>query len=159
MVYFLIFLFLEVMTSSYVAGQVGGLTIFAEILLTAVFGITILKNFKFSLMENIEKARSGQMTQDEFIRTNVGRAIGAVLLIIPGFFTDMMGVLMLIGLLPFIVSKLFQFKTPNQSQYQTNGYPSGFDNTKSNFNNTTYKGIKNDEIIDVEIIDDNKPIK
>ncbi|MEA3552809.1 MAG: FxsA family protein [Campylobacterota bacterium] len=159
MVYFLIYLFLEVMISSTIAGLVGGLAIFLEIVLTAILGITILKNFKFSLMENIEKARSGQMTQDEFIRTNVGRAIGAVLLIVPGFFTDIMGVLMLIGLLPFLVSKLFQFKTPNQTNYQTNGHQSGFDHTKSNFNNTTYKGIKNDEIIDVEIIDDTKPIK
>ena len=159
MVYFLIYLFLEVMISSTIAGEVGGLTIFIEIVFTAIIGITILKNFKFSLMENIEKARSGQMTQDEFIRTNVGRAIGAVLLIVPGFFTDILGVLMLIGLLPFLVTKLFQFKTPNQTNYKTNGYPSGFDNTKSNFNNTTYKGINNDEIIDVEIIDDNKPTK
>lgn|GEM_PF-183701 len=159
MVYFLIYLFLEVMISSSVAGTLGGLTIFLEIVFTAIIGITILKNFKFSLMENIQKARSGQMTQDEFIRTNVGRAIGAVLLIVPGFFTDIIGVLMLIGLLPFLVSKLFQFKTPNQTTYQTNGHKSSFDNTKSNFNNTTYKGIKNDEIIDVEIIDDNKPIK
>jgi len=147
------------MISSSVAGTLGGLTIFLEIVFTAIIGITILKNFKFSLMENIQKARSGQMTQDEFIRTNVGRAIGAVLLIVPGFFTDIIGVLMLIGLLPFLVSKLFQFKTPNQTTYQTNGHKSSFDNTKSNFNNTTYKGIKNDEIIDVEIIDDNKPIK
>ena len=159
MVYFLIYLFLEVMVSSAIAGVVGGLTIFLEIVFTAIIGITILKNFKFSLMENIEKARSGQMTQDEFIRTNVGRAIGAVLLIVPGFFTDMLGLLMLIGLLPFLVSKLFQFKTPNQTTHQTNGYKSSFDHNKSNFNNTTYKGIKNDEIIDVEIIDDNKPIK
>ena len=159
MVYFLIYLFLEVMISSTIAGEVGGLTIFLEIVFTAIIGITILKNFKFSLMENIEKARSGQMTQDEFIRTNVGRAIGAVLLIVPGFFTDILGVLMLIGLLPFLVTKLFQFKTTNQTNYKTNGYPSGFDNTKSNFNNTTYKGINNDEIIDVEIIDDNKPTK
>jgi UPF0716 family protein affecting phage T7 exclusion len=159
LVYFLVYLFLEVMISSYIAGALGGLTIFLEILVSAIIGITILKNFKFSLMENIEKARTGQMTQDEFIRTNVGRAIGAVLLIVPGFFTDMLGLLMLIGLLPFLVAKIFQFKTPNHKVHQTNGYQSGFDHTKTNFNNTTYKGIKNDEIIDVEIIDDNKPIK
>ncbi|MEA3497456.1 MAG: FxsA family protein [Campylobacterota bacterium] len=155
MVYFLIYLFLEVMISSAIAGEVGGLTIFLEILLTAILGITILKNFKFSLMANIEKARSGDMTQDEFLRTNVGRAIGAALLIVPGFFTDILGVLMLIGFLPFLVGKIFQFKSP----HQTNGYPSNFDKSKSNFNNTTYKGVQNDEIIDVEIIDDTKPIK
>jgi len=159
LIYFLIYLFLEVMISSSIAASVGGLTIFTEIVFSAIIGVTILKNFKFSLMENIAKARSGQMTQEEFISTNVGRAIGAILLIIPGFFTDILGIFMLIGLLPFLASNLFKFKMPNQENYKTNGYTSSFDHTKSNFNNTTYKGIKNDEIIDVEIIDDNKPIK
>ena len=143
------------MISTAVASEVGGLTIFLEIVLSAILGITILKNFKFSLMESIEKARSAQMTQDEFLRTNVGRAVGAVLLIVPGIFTDILGILMIIGLLPFLLGKLFQFKQP----HQTNGYQSNFDHTKKNFNNTTYKGVKNDEIIDVEIIDDTKPIK
>jgi UPF0716 family protein affecting phage T7 exclusion len=155
LVYFLIYLFLEVMISSSIAASLGGLTIFLEIVLSAIIGITILKNFKFSLMESIEKARSGQMTQQEFLRTNVSRAIGAIFLIIPGFFTDIIGLLMLVGFLPFIVSKIFTFKPPTT----TNGYPTDFDINQTNFNNTTYKGVKHDEIIDVEIIDDSKPIK
>ena len=159
MVYFLVYLFLEVMISSSIAGAVGGLNVFFEILFSAIVGITILKNFKFALMENIQKARTGQMTQDEFIKTNVSRAVGAVLLIVPGFFTDIMGIFMLLGILPFFISKLFKFKPINQTYYQTNGYQSSFDNIKDNFNNTTYKGVIDDEIIDVEIIDDNKPIK
>ena len=159
MVYFLVYLFLEVMLSSSIAGEIGGLNVFLEILFSAIVGTTILKNFKFSLMESIQKARSGHMTQDEFIKTNVSRAVGAVLLVIPGFLTDIMGLLMLLGILPFLVTKLFKFKPIDKTYYQTNGYSCSFDNTKENFNNTTYKGIKNDEIIDVEIIDDNKPIK
>jgi 2-isopropylmalate synthase/UPF0716 protein FxsA len=143
------------MISSSIAGSLGGLTIFIEIVLTAVLGMTILKNFKFSFMESIEKARSGHMTQQEFIKTNVSRAIGAVFLIIPGFLTDMMGVLMLFGILPFIVEKIFHFKTPNR----TNGHQSDFNKNQTNFNNTTYKGAKHDEIIDIEIIDNNNSIK
>jgi len=148
LVYFLIYIFLEVMISSSIAGSTSGIIIFFEIIGTAILGITILKNFKFSLMESIAKARAGQMTQQEFIQTNVSRAIGAVFLIIPGFFTDMLGILMLIGLLPFIATKMFAFKTPNATH--TN---------QTNFNNTTYKGVKNEEIIDVEIIDDSNTIK
>jgi len=143
------------MISSWVSSSIGGLAIFAQIVFSAVVGITILKNFKFSLMESIQKAQTGAMTQQEFLQTNVGRAIGGVLLIVPGIFTDTIGIFMLLGLLPFLSSKLFQFKPP----HHTNGFRSDYDNTKSNFNNTAYKGINNDEIIDVEIIDDNKPIK
>ena len=136
------------MVSSSIASTTSGIVIFFEIIASAIMGITILKNFQFSLMETISQARSGQMTQQEFIRTNVSRAMGAVFLIIPGFFTDIIGILMLIGFLPFLVSKMFEFKTPNQTK--TN---------QTNFNNTTYKGVKNEEIIDVEIIDDSHTIK
>jgi 2-isopropylmalate synthase/UPF0716 protein FxsA len=136
------------MISSSIASSLSGIVIFFEIVASAILGITILKNFQFSLMESISRARSGEMTQQEFIRTNVSRAIGAVFLIIPGFFTDILGLLMLIGFLPFLVTKMFQFKTPNQTH--TN---------QTNFNNTTYKGVKNEEIIDVEIIDDSNTIK
>jgi UPF0716 family protein affecting phage T7 exclusion len=136
------------MISSTIAGEVGGLSIFLEIIFSAIFGITILKNFKFSLMESIEKARTSKMTQEEFLKTNVSRAIAALFLIIPGFFTDILGILMLIGFLPYIVTKLFKFKKPIQTKYYN-----------SSFNNTTYKKEQNNEIIDVEIIDDSKSIK
>ncbi len=159
MIYFFIYLFLEVMISSSIAGSVGGLYTFLSIIFTAIIGISILKNFKYSLMENIQKARSGQITQEEFIKTNVGRAIGALLLIIPGFFTDTIGILLQFGLLVSLFSKIFTFKKPNgSSQYPNNFHyqETSFNSTK--FNNTNYKGEK-DEIIDVEIIDDPKSIK
>jgi len=167
MVYFFIYLFLEVMISSSISGSIGGLNTFIEILITAIIGIFILKNFKVSLMESITKARIGQITQEEFIKTNVGKALGAVLLIIPGFFTDMMGLIMQFSFLVVLLSKVFKFKTPiNTNSYSTNfssndfGYDtSRFRNTNNqNTNNSNYKR-NNDEIIDVEVIDDTKSIK
>lgn len=154
MIYFFIYLFLEVMISSSIAGSIGGLYTFLEIIVSAIIGITILKNFKYSLMENIQKARTGQITQEEFIQTNVGRAIGALLLIVPGFFTDMIGILLQFGLLVSLFSKIFTFKKPQQTSKNSGN----FEYPHTNFNNTTYKG-KNDEIIDVEIIDDNSTLK
>jgi len=149
------------MISSSIASSIGGLNTFFAIIITAIIGISILKNFKYSLMENIQKARTGQITQEEFIKTNVGRAIGALFLIVPGFFTDAIGLLLQFGLLVSLFSRIFTFKKPNKtSQYSTN-----FEYTQTNFNNTNYKGV-NDDIIDVEImdkdsqtIDDSKSIK
>jgi len=157
LIYFLIYLFLEVMISTFLASSIGGMNTFFEILVSAVIGIFILKNFKLSLTQSISKARTGQITQEEFIKTNAGRAIGAVFLIIPGFFTDILGILFQFSFLVVLFSKIFKFKTP------TNGttYSTHFEYNPKNFshtNNTTYKG-KQDEIIDVEIIDDNKSIK
>ena len=149
--YFFIYLFLEVMISSSIASSIGGLNTFFTIIITAIIGISILKNFKHSLMENIQKARTGQITQEEFIKTNVSRAIGALFLIIPGFFTDAIGLLLQLGLFVSLFSKIFTFKKPNKSSQ----YSSNFTYAQTNFNNTNYKGI-NDDIIDVEIMDEDK---
>ena len=166
LVYFFTYLFLEVMISSSISSAIGGLNTFFEIIISAIIGIIILKNFKFSLSESINKARSGEITQEEFIKTNAGRALGALLLIIPGFFTDMMGILMQFSILVGLFSKIFTFKNPSQtSSYSTNfsatnfGYDrSNFKNTNTKTNNTNYKR-NTDEIIDVEVIDDNNTLK
>ena len=142
------------MLSSSIAGSIGGLSTFVEIIISAIIGITILKNFKYSLMENIQKARTGQITQEEFIQTNVAKAIGALFLIVPGFFTDILGILLQFGLLVSIFSKIFTFKKPQNST----GYSNNFEYTQTNFNNTDYKR-RNDEIIDVEILDSDNSIK
>jgi len=162
MIYFFIYLFLEVMISSAITSAIGGLNTFFEILLTAIIGMFILKNFKLSLVENIEKARTGQITQEEFIKANAGKAIGAMLLIVPGFFTDILGVLLQFSFLMGILGKVFSFKNPNhRTTYSTNFGGTAFEYDEKiykNTNNSNYKG-NTDEIIDVEVIDDTKPLK
>lgn len=155
MVYFILYLFLEVMISAEIAGMIGGLNTFLEVIISAFIGILILKNFHFSLLDSIKEASMGEISQEEFIKTNVGKGIGALLMIVPGFFTDIIGLLLQFGFLTMIFSKIFSFKTPTK----TNGYSTSFDASQPNLNNTTYKGGKNNEIIDVEIIDDNSTTK
>ena len=153
MIYFLIYLFIEVMISSFFAGQIGGLNTFLEILISAFIGIYILKSFKYSLNENIEKIRTGKITQDEFIKTNASKSFGALLLIVPGFFTDIVGLLLQFGLFVVIVGKIFAVNprnTTDRSDQFTN---------QNTTNNTHYKRELHDEIIDVEIIDDNNTTK
>ena len=159
MIYFLIYLFIEVMVSSAIAGSIGGMNTFIGIIISAIIGISLLKNFKLSLQDNIQKARTGQITQEEFIKTNAAKAIGAVLLIIPGFFTDILGLFLQFGLLTMLITKIFKFKTPNNGSFHSSNFThehTNFDRT--NYKNTNYKGSK-DDIIDVEIIDDSKSLK
>lgn len=146
MIYFLLYLFIEVMISSFFVTQIGGLNTFLEILLSAFIGIYILNNFKYSLDENIEKIRTGKLTQEEFIKTNASKSFGALLLIVPGFFTDIVGLLLQFGLFVTIIGKIFSVKPANTTN-------------RSSTNNTNYKRELHDEIIDVEIIDDNNTTK
>ena len=155
MIYFLIYLFLEVMISSTISGEIGGLMTFLEILLTVLIGSTILRTFQFSLSEKINAVRDGQITQDEFVKSSIGKAIGAVLLIVPGFFTDILGLFLQFGVFTMIFSKIFTFKsrTVNNANYSKTTY--------TQFNDFNYKKQNKGEedVIDVEIIDDNKSIK
>ncbi len=158
MLYFILYLFLEVMVSSTIAGEIGGLFTFLEIIISAVVGMTILKNFKFSLSDSINKVRNGETTQEEFIKTNIGRAIGAFLLIVPGFFTDILGILLQFSVFVVIFSKLFKFKPRQESGINNKNY-SQTSYTYTEFDNYKTKQKGDDDVIDVEIIDDNKSIK
>lgn len=152
MKYVIIYLFLEVMISTTIAGSLGGLLTFVEIILTAFIGIFILKNFKYSLASNIKDLTQGQISQQDFIKKNVGNAVGALLLIVPGFFTDILGILLQFGLLTILFSKMFSFKPP----MQTNGFDV---NTNQNSTNNQFytQGEIDENIIDVEVIEPDKP--
>jgi UPF0716 family protein affecting phage T7 exclusion len=102
----------------------------------------VLSNFKYSLFEYAIQLAKGEISQEEFMAKNITTALGAVLLIIPGYFSDILGI-------------LFQFSA--FTSMAVNRY-----NVKSGKCNTDFKqnNIKKDsDVIDVEIISDNATIK
>jgi UPF0716 family protein affecting phage T7 exclusion len=148
-VYVFLYLFLEVMVSTFFASMLGGLLTFIEIVFTAFIGIFLLRTFQFSIIESGQKLSRAEITQEEFLASNMSKAIGAILLIIPGFFTDIAGLFLQFGILTFFLTKLFSFK-PKRN------------NEQNQYNNTQFysqRRYENEEIIDVEIIDDNKSIR
>jgi 2-isopropylmalate synthase/UPF0716 protein FxsA len=122
------------MISSFFITILGGLLTFVEIVGSAFLGIMILQNSQYSLQENIQKIRSGQLSQEEFLANNLAKSLGAILLIIPGFFTDILGILLQFGILLGLFGFLFK-------------------NKRTNTNNSYYTKEQNNEIIDVEVIE------
>ena len=94
MIYFLVYLFLEVIISVNISSYIGGISTFAEILLSAMLGIAILVNFRKTLFENISAVSYNCIDLEQFERLNLFTLFGAILLIMPGFLTDIMGILM-----------------------------------------------------------------
>ena len=133
MIYFLLYLFLEVLISVEIASYIGAIATFFEIILSALIGGAIIANFKYSIMEYAIELAKGEITQEEFFALNLSKVIGAVLLIIPGFFSDIIGVLLIFDIITKLVLKLFKFKKIDKRS--------------------------EDEIIDVEIIDDGNYIR
>lgn len=142
MIYFLIYLFLEVIIFVNISSAIGGLATFFEILLSAFLGLIILINFKATLAENLRAVSYNCIDLRQFQSLNLFTILGAILLILPGFLTDIIGIL-----LQFSV-----FTTMLVNRY----------NIKSNKCNTKYEKNnreKDTDVIDVEIISDNSSFK
>lgn len=137
MLYFLIYLFFEVLISVNIASAIGGLATFFEIILSAFLGFAILANFRTTLRENLMAVSYSTINLNEFQRLNLFTIIGAILLIIPGFLTDIIGILLQFSVFTSMLVNRYDVK----SKYKK------------------YNKEKDSDVIDVEIISDNSHTK
>jgi 2-isopropylmalate synthase/UPF0716 protein FxsA len=116
MIYFLIYLFAEVILTVEIASQIGGLATFLEIVGSAFFGIFILMNFRHALSENLEALRTRQIDMQGFSNRNMMGLLGALLLILPGFLSDIIGVLLQFSLVGTLIINRFtrKYQPPTQ---------------------------------------------
>ncbi len=147
MLYFLVYLFLEVLISVNISSALGGLMTFFEIILSAVAGIVILVNFRTTLMENFTAVANNCIDLEQFEKLNLFTLLGAILLILPGFLTDIIGVLMQFSIFTAMLVNRYNVKSGNcKTDYK-----------QTHFEQTHIK--KDSNVIDVEIISDHTSIK
>ncbi len=140
MVYFLLYILLETLVTVEIASKIGGLATFLEIVISGVIGLFLLTNFRYTLVNNAMMLFSKEIDIEQFQRDSIFAFLGAIFLIIPGFFSDILGVLLQFSVIgTYFAKKVFGLK-PKQKQYNN------------------FKGETNDEIIDVEIVDEYKSI-
>jgi len=144
----------------YFASFLGGFYTFLEIIISGFVGVFLLKNFKYSLMSNMKDLAKGEISQADFIKLNVAKAIGAFLLVLPGFLTDIVGILLQFGVVTLLLTKIFKFKVvpQNQKTYTNDDFEYKNTNSQTNFNYTKKRRYDDDEIIDVEVTSDSKSI-
>ncbi len=112
MLYFILYLFIETFVSVKIASAIGPFWTFVEIIATALYGMWILKNMHLQLAVTMQALANGEISMEEFESMNLYTAIGAILLIIPGFFTDILGLLLQFGVFSkFIAKKIFKLKS------------------------------------------------
>jgi 2-isopropylmalate synthase/UPF0716 protein FxsA len=110
--------------------------------MTAFIGVSILVNFRKTLVENLTAVSYNCIDLEQFQKLNLFTLIGAIFLIIPGFFTDMIGILMQFS----VVTSMF-----------VNRYNVKSGNCKASYENINTQ--KDSNVIDVEIINDNASLK
>ncbi len=124
---------LEIFLMIKIGGEIGALNTVALIFLTAIIGVY------YARIQGLQTLRSGitNVYQNKVpvyeLISGASIAIAALLLIIPGFFTDALGFILLF---PFTRNMLFKLVLKNKS--------------------TIGEKKKNDRTIDGEIIDKNK---
>jgi len=128
MIYFLIYLFLEITVTINIAKYIGSFATFVEVVVSAAIGLLIIANLKNSLSEGFRALLEKRITEEEFIKLHIFMLIGAILLIIPGFLSDFIGILFQFPYVALKITKRFyRFKTNKK---------------------------RSDDVIDVEVIDD-----
>lgn len=141
---FLFYFFLEVVVTIQIGGAIGGLATFGLIVLSAVVGFWILRNFKSILGESLVGVMQGSKDMKSLMRSNLLTLVGAILLIIPGFLSDMIGLAMQLGFVTTFLTNRFGGTPSNPNAY--------YDMPNKNENSHTQnKG--NEDVIDVEIIE------
>lgn len=142
MKYFLVYLFLEVLISVNISSSIGGLMTFFEILLSAFIGIAILLNFRKTLVDNLTAVSYSCIDLKEFQSLNLFTLIGAILLVIPGFLTDIIGLFMQFSVFTTMLVNRYNVKS---------------ESCKTSYNSNHIQ--KDTDVIDVEIISNNSTIK
>jgi len=140
MFYFIMYVFLEVMVSTSLSAGLGGFEIFLELMFSAFLGFVLLVNFRATLFENMQAFSMQKIDVQEFQRLNIFAVLGGILLIIPGFLTDIIGVLLQFS----VITKMLVNRFTAKSTYQNTN--------SSTHTQTKIHTQKDDDVIDVEII-------
>ena len=86
---------IEIGTFIWIGNIIGGWWVAILILLTGLFGITIARKQGLSTWKDAQNAMQAGISPKEQILDSLGIFAGAILLFIPGFITDILGLLFL----------------------------------------------------------------
>ena len=135
---FFTYLFVEVLLSVQVAGLIGGLGVFAEIMFSGFIGIMLLINVKSTMIQSLKAMSNNCITMKEFQELNIFALLGAIFLILPGILSDIIGILMQFSVFTrLIITKI----------------------NKNNGDCSPEQNTGDENVIDVEIISNDSKLK
>ncbi|SEO85439.1 UPF0716 protein FxsA [Amphibacillus marinus] len=95
---FLLFLLpaLEIVLFIWLGSHVGALPVLALIIFTSLIGATLAKQQGIGVLANVQASMRQRQLPGEAILDGLSVLLGGLLLLIPGFITDLIGLLLLI---------------------------------------------------------------
>ena len=128
------YFFLELYFSLAVGSEIGFMGSVVWILLSFILGMGLLKNAHLSIIKNMQSVSLGKLNAKSFHDASTSYFLGAILIIIPGVFSDFL------GLIALIYTMFLQFGGTIPSVKK-----------RANIKNSNKQG--DDNVIDVEIIE------
>ena len=111
--FLIIFPFIEIYTLIVIGGSVGAFNTMLWIFFSGTMGLYLLRNQGLKTLLDIQSKKSVfEPTADNFLKT-IFTPIGGFFLLIPGFITDVIGILVLLPITRiFILGLLFSYLRP-----------------------------------------------
>ena len=119
--FLIIFPFIEIYTLIVIGGSIGALNAMLWIFFSGIMGLYLLRNQGLKTLLDIQSRKSVfEPTADNFLKT-IFTPIGGFFLLIPGFITDVIGILVLLPITRiFILGLLFSYLRPIGQVSDTN---------------------------------------
>ena len=111
--FLIIFPFIEIYTLIVIGGSIGAFNTMLWIFFSGIMGLYLLRNQGLKTLLDIQSKKSVfEPTADNFLKT-IFTPIGGFFLLIPGFVTDVIGILVLLPITRiFILGLLFSYLRP-----------------------------------------------
>ena len=111
--FLIIFPFIEIYTLIVIGGSLGAFNTMLWIFISGIMGLYLLRNQGLKTLLDIQSKKSVfEPTADNFLKT-IFTPIGGFFLVIPGFITDVIGILVLLPVTRiFILGLLFSYLRP-----------------------------------------------
>ena len=111
--FLIIFPFIEIYTLIVIGGSIGAFNTILWIFFSGIMGLYLLRNQGLKTLLDIQSKKSVlEPTADNFLKT-IFTPIGGFFLLIPGFITDVIGILVLLPITRiFILGLLFSYLRP-----------------------------------------------
>ena len=119
--FLIIFTLIEIYTLIVIGGSIGAFNTMLWILLSGIMGLYLLRNQGLKTLLDIQSKKTVfEPTADNFLKT-IFTPIGGFFLLIPGFVTDFIGILVLLPITRiFILGLLFGYLRPFGQGTDTN---------------------------------------
>ncbi len=136
MIYILLFLIFELFLSLEVGSSIGFLWSVIWIVGSFMLGMALIKNAHTTIKGNMQSLKEGKINRKSFHDSATSYFLGAILLIVPGVFSDILG----------LIALLYTFYLQLGGTIASSKY-------KTNINNLNKYTQGDDDVIDVEVIE------